>query len=41
MVAWAARERRGFTNDELAALIQQATGVDTSAVIEWWLRPQS
>jgi predicted metalloprotease with PDZ domain len=39
MVAWAARERRGFTNDELAPLIQQATGVDTSPVIEQWLRP--
>jgi predicted metalloprotease with PDZ domain len=39
MVAWAARERRGFANDELAPLIQQASGVDTSPVIERWLRP--
>jgi predicted metalloprotease with PDZ domain len=38
MVAWAARERRGFTNDELAPLIQQATGIDTSSVIAQWLR---
>jgi predicted metalloprotease with PDZ domain len=39
MVAWAARERRAFRNDELAALIQQATGVETSSVIAEWLRP--
>jgi hypothetical protein len=28
MVAWSARERRGFRNDELAVLIRQATGVE-------------
>ena len=39
MVAWAVRERRGFRNDELATLIQQATGVETSSVIAEWLRP--
>jgi predicted metalloprotease with PDZ domain len=41
MVAWTARERRGFATDELAGLIQKATGVDTSAVIEQWLRPMT
>ena len=39
LVAWTARERRAFSNDELASLIQQATGVDTTAVIAEWLRP--
>jgi predicted metalloprotease with PDZ domain len=39
LVAWSARERRGFRVDELADLIQQATNVDTRAVIEEWLRP--
>ena len=28
-----------FSNDELAGLIQQATGVDTAVVIAEWLRP--
>jgi predicted metalloprotease with PDZ domain len=39
LVAWTARERRAFSNDELPSLIQQATGVDTSMVIAEWLRP--
>jgi predicted metalloprotease with PDZ domain len=39
LVAWAARERRGFAIDELAGLIEQATGVDTRDVIDTWLRP--
>jgi predicted metalloprotease with PDZ domain len=39
LVAWSARERRGFRIDELAGLIQQATNVDTRTVIEEWLRP--
>lgn len=39
MVAWAARERRAFSNDELATLIKQATGIDTAGIIEEWLRP--
>ena len=39
MVAWSAREQRGFRTNELAGLIQQATGVDARAVIEQWLRP--
>lgn len=32
-------ERRGFKIDELAGLIDQATGVDTRAIIEKWLQP--
>ena len=39
LVAWTARERRAFANDELAALIQQATGVTVASVIGEWLRP--
>jgi predicted metalloprotease with PDZ domain len=39
LVAWTARERRAIDLDELAPLIQQATGVDTAAVIAEWLRP--
>jgi predicted metalloprotease with PDZ domain len=39
LVAWTARERRAFATDELAPLIREATGVDTSAVIAEWLRP--
>mgnify|MGYP001572106745 CR=1 FL=1 len=39
LVAWTARERRAFASDELATLIEQATGVATAAVIAEWLRP--
>jgi len=39
MVEWTARERRAFSNAELAGLIRQATGADTTAVIDEWLRP--
>ncbi len=39
LVAWTAREQRAFQTDELPALIEQATGVDTRAVIAEWLRP--
>jgi hypothetical protein len=38
-VAWTARERRAFAVDELPTLIQEATGVDTRAVMTEWLRP--
>ena len=39
LLRWSVRERRAFSNDELARLIQQATGVDTAGVIAEWLRP--
>lgn len=39
LVAWTSKEQRAFTIDELPALIQSATGVETRAVIEEWLRP--
>ena len=39
LVAWSARERRGFRADELPGLVHAATGVDVRAVMEEWLRP--
>ncbi len=39
LVAWTAKEQRAFTVEELPALMQAATGVDTRAVIEEWLKP--
>jgi predicted metalloprotease with PDZ domain len=39
LVDWTGRERRAFTLDELPALVRDATGVDTSAVVAEWLRP--
>ncbi len=39
LVAWTSREQRAFALDELPDLIRQATGVDTRAVMEEWLRP--
>ncbi len=39
LVAWTTRERRAFAIDELPGLITQATGVDTRAAIDEWLRP--
>lgn len=39
LVAWSARERRGFAVDELPGLLREATGVDVSAVVAEWLRP--
>ena len=39
LVAWSARERRAFTIEELPQLIQQATGVSVSAIVQQWLRP--
>jgi predicted metalloprotease with PDZ domain len=41
IVEWSARERRAFTLDELPGLIEQATSVQTRAVIDTWLRPMS
>ena len=39
LVAWSARERRAFSIDELPKLIEQATGVDTTRILDHWLRP--
>lgn len=39
LLAWGARERRGFKVDELAGLLRHETGVDVADVIEAWLRP--
>jgi predicted metalloprotease with PDZ domain len=39
LLAWAARERRGFTTEELAGLLRQGTGVDVADIIATWLAP--
>lgn len=39
LVAWSARERRAFEVSDLPRLFQEATGVDTSDILERWLRP--
>ena len=39
LVAWSAREHRGFAIDELPGLIREATGVDVGGVVAEWLRP--
>lgn len=39
LVAWSARERRGFRVEELAPLIEAGTGVDVRAIVDEWLRP--
>lgn len=39
LVAWTGRERRAFTIEELPRLVREATGVDTQAVVDEWLRP--
>jgi predicted metalloprotease with PDZ domain len=38
LVAWSAQEHRGFKVEELAGLIERATGVDTRGVVDEWLR---
>jgi predicted metalloprotease with PDZ domain len=39
LVAWSEREKRAFRVDELPLIFQEATGVDTRAVMEKWLAP--
>jgi predicted metalloprotease with PDZ domain len=39
LVAWSAREHRPFRIDELSAIFARATGVDTRAIVDRWLRP--
>ena len=39
LLAWAARERRGFRTEELADLLRQGTGVDVADIIATWLQP--
>lgn len=41
LVAWTERERRAFRNEELPGLIQEATGVDTRAIMDEWMAPVS
>jgi predicted metalloprotease with PDZ domain len=39
LVTWSERERRAFRNEELPGLIQEATGVDTRAIMAEWMAP--
>jgi predicted metalloprotease with PDZ domain len=39
LVQWSEREKRAFSIDELPAIFEEATGVDTSEVLERWLTP--
>jgi hypothetical protein len=36
---WALRNRRPFTMEEFPGLLQQATGVDVSAIYNKWQQP--
>lgn len=39
LVAWSARERRGFRIDEIPVIFKEATGVETRDILERWLGP--
>lgn len=39
LVKWSRRERRAFRIEELPAIFQEATGVDTRPILEKWLAP--
>ncbi len=39
LVVWSERERRAFRNEELPWLIEEATGVDTRAIMDEWMAP--
>jgi predicted metalloprotease with PDZ domain len=39
LVSWSLRHRRPFEIEELPGIFEEATGVDTGAVLESWLRP--
>ncbi len=41
LVKWSRRERRAFRIEELPAIFQEATGVDTRYILEKWLAPYS
>ncbi|MEO8358962.1 MAG: hypothetical protein ABI672_02935 [Vicinamibacteria bacterium] len=39
LMAWSAREKRGFRIDELPAIFKAGTGVDTRDILDRWLAP--
>jgi predicted metalloprotease with PDZ domain len=39
LVAWSQKNQRAFRIDELPGIFREATGVETGAVMERWLRP--
>ena len=39
LVAWAAQNHRAFRTDELPEIFRQATGVDTTSILNSWMQP--
>jgi predicted metalloprotease with PDZ domain len=39
LLRWSAREKRGFRIEELPAIFEEATGVNTRPILEKWLAP--
>src|SRR5579871_4148146 len=39
LVAWTAQNRRAFRTEELPEIFRQATGVDTTSILESWMQP--
>ena len=40
LLAWSAQTHRAFRVEELPAVFYEATGVDTKAILEKWIKPQ-
>ncbi len=39
LVAWSRKSDRAFEIDELPTIFDEATGVDTRPIFDWWLKP--
>ncbi len=39
LMAWAAQNHRAFRTDELPEIFRQATGVDTTSILKYWMQP--
>ena len=39
LVSWSRKNERAFSVEELPGIFEEATGVDTRAVFEEWLKP--
>jgi len=39
LIAWTAQNKRAFRTDELPGIFRQATGVDTSSILQSWMQP--
>jgi predicted metalloprotease with PDZ domain len=38
LMDWSARNRRAFRSEELLAIFREATGVDTSSILDRWMQ---